>query len=310
MALLAAARRASSLPSLRRASTLLRPTSSSAMASRWSSSSSLDAAVSSFESSGASLIAALDSYRQSTVTEESARTVLGPIRAFLTETESLSATMFDLELLGAIDSAIKSRNNDGQAPTELQCLLAKIEETGDYFPFEISENKCRSSITLTRTLKGEKIEVVASKPCLDDDDDENNSSCTSHEDVESPSASSNENLEEDGGQKNKLRSSINLEVTISKGDGSKLAFTCLAYPDNITIHSMCMLSRTDKDDVQATYYDFDKLDENLQKSFVKYLDMRGVTPTTTNLLRVYLSSKVQSKDLLMLTKLQDFVKKD
>uniref|UniRef100_A0A453DWX9 Uncharacterized protein n=1 Tax=Aegilops tauschii subsp. strangulata TaxID=200361 RepID=A0A453DWX9_AEGTS len=181
---------------------------------------------------------------------------------------------------------------------------------GDYFPFEISENKCRVSITLTRTLKGEKIEVVASKPCLDDGDDDNNSSCTSHEDVESSSASSNENLEEDGGQKNKLRSSINLEVTISKGDGSKLAFTCFAYPDNITIRSMCMLSRTARDDVQATYYDFDKLDENLQKSFVKYLDLRGVTPTTTNLLRVYLSSKVQSKDLLMLTKLQDFVKKD
>nr|XP_020184328.1 uncharacterized protein At2g39795, mitochondrial-like [Aegilops tauschii subsp. strangulata] len=309
MALLAAARRASSLPILRRASTLLRPKSSSLMASRWSSS-SLDAAVSSFESSGASLIAALDSYRQSTVTEESARTVLGPLRAFLTETESLSATMFDLELVGAIDSAIKSRNKDGAPPTELQCLLAKIEETGDYFPFEISENKCRVSITLTRTLKGEKIEVVASKPCLDDGDDDNNSSCTSHEDVESSSASSNENLEEDGGQKNKLRSSINLEVTISKGDGSKLAFTCFAYPDNITIRSMCMLSRTARDDVQATYYDFDKLDENLQKSFVKYLDLRGVTPTTTNLLRVYLSSKVQSKDLLMLTKLQDFVKKD
>ncbi|KAF7034750.1 hypothetical protein CFC21_045726 [Triticum aestivum] len=310
MALLAAARRASSLSIIRGASTLLRPTSSSATAIRWSSSSSLDAAVSSFESSGASLIAALDSYRHSTVTEESARTVLGPLRAFLTETESLSATMFDLELLGAIDSAIKSRNKDGEAPTELQCLLAKIEETGDYFPFEISENKCRVSITLTRTLKGEKIEVVASKPCLDDGDDDNNSSCTSHEDVESSSASSNENLEEDGGQKNKLRSSINLEVTISKGDGSKLAFTCFAYPDNITIHSMCMLSRTAKDDVQATYYDFDKLEENLQKSFVKYLDLRGVTPTTTNLLRVYLSSKVQSKDLLMLTKLQDFIKKD
>ncbi|VAH56501.1 unnamed protein product [Triticum turgidum subsp. durum] len=217
--------------------------------------------------------------------------------------------MFDLELLGAIDSAIKSRNkDDGAPPTELQCLLAKIEDTGDYFPFEISENKCRVSITLTRTLKGEKIEVVASKPCLDDD--ENNSSCTSHEDVELSSASSNENLEEDGGQKNKLRSTINLEVTISKGDGSKLAFTCFAYPDNITIHSMCMLSRTAKDDVQATYYEFDKLDENLQKSFVKYLDLRGVTPTTTNLLCGYMSSKVQSKDLLMLTKLQDFVKKD
>ncbi|KAI5004579.1 hypothetical protein ZWY2020_031822 [Hordeum vulgare] len=305
MALLAAARRASSLPILRQASTLLRSTFSSAMEIRWSSSSSLDAAVSSFESSGASLIAALDTYRQSTVTEDSKRTVLGFLRDFLTETEALSATMFDR----LRDQVPQQR---WRAPHR-----APIEETVDYFPFAISENKCGATIILTRTLNGERIEVVASKPCLDDHDDENNSSsCTSHEDVESSlSSPSDENPEEDSGEKNASKSCINLEVTISKGDGSKLGFTCFAYPDNIAIHSMCLLSsptaKVDKhDDLLATYYDFGKLDKNLQNSLEKYLDGRGIRPTAINLVREHMSSKVQSKDLMWLTKLQDFVKKD
>jgi complement component 1 Q subcomponent-binding protein len=64
-----------------------------------------------------------------------------------------------------------------------------------------------------------------------------------------------------------------------------------------------------------------ELDKNLQETFHKYLELRGITPTATKLLHEYMISKdrrvlpkTASKDtrnnLVFLTKLHSFLKKD
>ena len=64
-----------------------------------------------------------------------------------------------------------------------------------------------------------------------------------------------------------------------------------------------------------------ELDKNLQEAFHKYLEVRGITPTTTRLLHEYAINKDRSvlqktaikdkrKNLVFLTKLSDFIKKD
>ncbi|KAM0844008.1 hypothetical protein ACQ4PT_057336 [Festuca glaucescens] len=53
-------------------------------------------------------------------------------------------------------------------------LTNKVEENSSDFPFEISEKEGLTELTLTRSLKGEQIEVLVSMPKLDQDgkDDE------------------------------------------------------------------------------------------------------------------------------------------
>lgn len=50
------------------------------------------------------------------------------------------------------------------------------------------------------------------------------------------------------------------------------------------------------------------LDENLQRAFHKYLELRGITPMTTNFLHEYMINKDSREYLFWLNKLKDFVK--
>ena len=49
------------------------------------------------------------------------------------------------------------------------------------------------------------------------------------------------------------------------------------------------------------------LDENLQKSFHKYLEIRGIKPSTTNFLHEYMINKDSREYLGWLKKLKKFV---
>lgn len=112
------------------------------------------------------------------------------------------------------------------------------------FPFEISETEGIPDITLTRSLKGEQIEVLVSMPKLDQDEE-----C----DV---------GLQEDSNQEDKAEISpeeynIPVRVTVSKADGSSLEFTCTANPDNIVIETLSMRQKKstgaeEADDVVAS----------------------------------------------------------
>lgn len=49
------------------------------------------------------------------------------------------------------------------------------------------------------------------------------------------------------------------------------------------------------------------LDENLKKAFHKYLEIRGIKPSTTNFLFEYMLNKDSHEYLIWLKKLKDFV---
>lgn len=49
------------------------------------------------------------------------------------------------------------------------------------------------------------------------------------------------------------------------------------------------------------------LDENLKKAFHKYLEIRGIKPSTTNFLFEYMLNKDSREYLIWLKKLKDFV---
>jgi complement component 1 Q subcomponent-binding protein, mitochondrial len=51
------------------------------------------------------------------------------------------------------------------------------------------------------------------------------------------------------------------------------------------------------------------LDENLQKAFLKYLEIRGITPNTTNFLQEYMFNKDNKEYLGWLKKLKSFIEK-
>ncbi|CAM0878518.1 unnamed protein product [Alopecurus aequalis] len=102
------------------------------------------------------------------------------------------------------------------------------------------------------------------------------------------------------------------EITVSKGDGSNLEFTCFADLDKVEIDTMYMSHATTKGDKNddhdmAAYAGFHCLDENLKKSFHEYLELRGITPKMINLLRGYLTGKLRCKHMLWLNNLQDFI---
>ncbi|KAK4776928.1 hypothetical protein SAY86_005616 [Trapa natans] len=82
-------------------------------------------------------------------------------------------------------------------------------------------------------------------------------------------------------------------VSIAKGDGPCLELGCTAYPDEFAIDILLVKSPECSEEDQITYEgpDFQDLDENLQKAFNKYLEIRGIEPSTTNFLHEYMINK-------------------
>ncbi|XP_020197044.1 uncharacterized protein At2g39795, mitochondrial [Aegilops tauschii subsp. strangulata] len=230
--------------------------------------------------------------------------------ALRAKSDSLRAATHDGEIVGVLNSVIQSHHRD---------LIRGIPKD---FPFEISKTDGIPDITLTRSLKGEQIEVLVSM----------------HQDEEC-----NVGLQEDSNQEGKAETSpeeysIPVRVIVSKADGSSLEFTCTANPDNIVIETLSMRQKKstgaeEADDVVASegtendlaVYDegphFHELDKSLQEAFHKYLEVRGVTPMTAKLLREHMMSEdshlspkeksdVRRRRLVWLLKLWDFVKKD
>uniref|UniRef100_M8BQA8 Uncharacterized protein n=1 Tax=Aegilops tauschii TaxID=37682 RepID=M8BQA8_AEGTA len=251
--------------------------------------------------------------------------------ALRAKSDSLRAATHDGEIVGVLNSVIQSHHRDLisfhksvfleniQGNTAVKLTIRGIPKD---FPFEISKTDGIPDITLTRSLKGEQIEVLVSM----------------HQDEEC-----NVGLQEDSNQEGKAETSpeeysIPVRVIVSKADGSSLEFTCTANPDNIVIETLSMRQKKstgaeEADDVVASegtendlaVYDegphFHELDKSLQEAFHKYLEVRGVTPMTAKLLREHMMSEdshlspkeksdVRRRRLVWLLKLWDFVKKD
>jgi complement component 1 Q subcomponent-binding protein len=162
------------------------------------------------------------------------------------------------------------------------------EMTPGSFPFRIEDKPGNQNVTLTRDYNGEHIKVVVSMPSLvsdenDDDDD----------DDEGPS---NE-------------SSIPLVVTVTKKSGLTLEFSCMAFPDEIAIDALSVKHPGDslEDQLANEGPDFEDLDENLKKTFYKFLEIRGVKASTTNFLHEYMTRKVNREYFLWLKNVKEFM---
>lgn len=177
--------------------------------------------------------------------------------------------------------------------SEIECAQdtddhGAVEEVPSNFPFKIVDSPGQQTITLERTYQDEEIKVEVHMPDLvtGEENDEDN-------DNESERAS---------------QSSIPLAVSVYKRGGPYLEFNCVGYPDEIVIDSLS-IKNPDLAEDQIAYEgpDFQDLDENLQKSFHKYLEIRGIKPSTTNFLHEYMINKDSKEYLVWLQKLKSFV---
>eukprot|EP00262_Sarcandra_glabra_P018193 TRINITY_DN6462_c0_g1_i2.p1 TRINITY_DN6462_c0_g1~~TRINITY_DN6462_c0_g1_i2.p1 ORF type:complete len:138 (+),score=28.35 TRINITY_DN6462_c0_g1_i2:151-564(+) len=113
-----------------------------------------------------------------------------------------------------------------------------------------------------------------------------------------------------GSDENGNQSSIPLIITVSKETGPSLEFGCTTYPDEVLIDCMSVKEREASED-QIAYEgsDFSDLDENLQKGFHKYLEIRGIKASTTNFLHEYMINKDSREYLMWLKNLKKFIEK-
>jgi len=180
---------------------------------------------------------------------------------------------------------------------EIQCAVESDPPTQDVkpegtIPFEIEDLPGDQTITLRRKYGNEEIKVeVLSGDISDGNDEEGSGSDTAS-----------------GG------SQVNLTVTVSKGGGPSLEFICTGYADAISIEGMAVKPQqpTESDGGDRIPYEgpsFSDLDENLQKGFHKYLEVRGITPSLSNYLCEYMINKESKEYTNWLKNVKAFVEK-
>ncbi|CAH9097580.1 unnamed protein product [Cuscuta europaea] len=188
----------------------------------------------------------------------------------------------DAALLKVIDSEIECA-----AETEGS---DKVEDVPAGFPFKIEDNPGYQTITLTREFQDEEISVEVHMPDL-----------VSGE--ENQDEGSNDDEKEQGNE-----SQIPLVVRVSKKNGPSLEFGCTAFPDEISIDSLSIRDpKNNEDQIAYEGPDFADLDENLQKAFHKYLEIRGIKPSTTNFLHEYMINKDGREYLMWLKNIKNFI---
>ncbi|KAJ6798521.1 mitochondrial glycoprotein [Iris pallida] len=201
----------------------------------------------------------------------------------------------DVSLLKVIDAEIKCAEECDDHD--------RVEGIPERFPFDIQDEKGMNIITLKRTYQDEYIEVIVSMPSLVTGDEPEDTKEANHQD------------DEDGGDEDDAekptQSSIPITVNISKGDGPSLEFSCTAYPDEVVIDAMSVREIKGSDEEMIAYEgpDFNDLDENLQKAFHKYLELRGISAMTTNFLHEYMINKDSREYLFWLKNLKQFFEK-
>lgn len=161
----------------------------------------------------------------------------------------------------------------------------------DLSPFEIVDNPGEQAITLKREFDGESIEVLVHMPELEEEEEENDD--TKSED-------------EDDQQSEHPQSHVSLIVSVGKV-GQNLEICCTAYPDEIVIDSMLLKSKDVSEDLAYEGPEFSDLDENLQKVFYQYLEVRGITSPLAKSLQEYMVNKDNREYLMWLKNMKDFV---
>lgn len=177
------------------------------------------------------------------------------------------------------------------------------EPAPDNFPFEIVDEEGMSVVILKREYKDEKIEVIVSMPNMegdpefDEEDDEADGDAAANDDDE----------DDDEGDED---SSLSMKVIVSKGSSPKLEFTCTAFREEITIDDMMIAEETESKEEKFPFEgpEFTELPVNVQKGLFKFLELRGVTLTTTNFMHDYMVTKQTKEYVRWMTKLKDLVR--
>ncbi|VVB05782.1 unnamed protein product [Arabis nemorensis] len=200
------------------------------------------------------------------------------VSLYSTATERLKS---DQTLLQVIDSEIKDAFEADEHD-----LVEEITDSGD-FPFKIEDNPGHRTVTLTREYNGEQIQVEVSMPGL----------------------AMNENEEDVDDNEESNESSIPLVVTVTKKSGLGLEFSCTASPGEIVIDGLSVKHSESSSEEHLAYDgpDFQELDENMRKSFHKYLENRGIKASATDFLYEYMMKKDSKEYLRWLKNLKNFI---
>lgn len=175
--------------------------------------------------------------------------------------------------------------------TEIECAEEPhdVEDISNEFPFKIKDNPGERTILLSRKFQDETIKIEVDMPSISDDDDDDN--------------------DDDDDAKDADVSSIPLVVSITKGSGQYMEFCITAFLDEISIDSLSIKTLENSDELAYEGPDFNDLDENLQNAFLKYLEIRGIKPSVTNVLFDYMANKDTKEYLLWLKNVKNFVEK-
>ncbi|XP_042510060.1 uncharacterized protein At2g39795, mitochondrial-like [Macadamia integrifolia] len=224
----------------------------------------------------------LTSLKTSSVSQELCRRTFLPTLFNFSSVAKRSSS--DDSLVRAIESEIKCAEESDDHN--------RVDEIPGGFPFEIQDNPGQQTVSLRREYQGEIIKVEVHMPDLVTGD------------------VGNENDDDDDDSERSNQSSIPLVVSVSKGGNLCLEFGCTAYPDEMTIDSLSVKEpEASEDQIAYEGPDFMDLDENLQKAFHKYLEIRGIKPSTTNFLHEYMINKDSREYFLWLKNLKKFVEK-
>ncbi|VAI73362.1 unnamed protein product [Triticum turgidum subsp. durum] len=159
------------------------------------------------------------------------------------------------------------------------------------FPFEIIDNPGDQSIVLKRELAGETIKATVYTN-FDTEEDLNNEGSDAENDDDS------------------FKPALQMVVTVEKPGGSILEFECNFNDDELAIENMRLLNRDAKFTENA--YEgpqFSDLDESLQKSFHRYLEVRGIKHSLHDWLHEYMMTKDEREYVVWLKNMREFIEK-
>ncbi|KAI4356518.1 hypothetical protein L6164_000537 [Bauhinia variegata] len=227
-----------------------------------------------------SALCAVRTVERADLTHECIRRIIVPYVRFANS--FATKTSADEKLIQILESEIDCANEEEQS----------FEEIPRDFPFEIEDRPGDRTILLKRKYGDETITVQVDIVEVEGNEDED------------------EDKDEGDHEENPIESSFPLVVSISKGNRACLEFGLTAYTDEIVIDSLSIKqSENSEEELPYEGPDFHDLDENLQKSFHKYLEIRGIKPSITNVLHGYMTSKENREYTMWLNNLKNFIEK-
>ncbi|CAN7070054.1 unnamed protein product [Brassica rapa subsp. trilocularis] len=213
-----------------------------------------------------------------------------PLPRFHSTESAVTKTSADENLVSVLESEIDCAVKEEAPDHNL------MEDVPEGFPFKIIDTPGERTVLLQRKFEDETIQVEVDSSAPYDDDEEG----------EEEQAEQNDDEDEE----HSVKIRIPMVVSVSKGDGVCLEFGVSAYPDEIVIDSLS-IKHPQGSDSELAYEgpDFDDLDENLQKAFHRFLEIRGIKPSFTDFLADYVANKDSREYLQWLKDVKSFVEK-